>query len=134
MNKLLVVSLPIALFLISCAPQQPIPAECVHVNSRDQCSNAPSININRNSHDANPPNYCADAGEDIEVRVTPANGPIGTVRTIPKSDDPDHDWLNGTNNPGPNGFTLTAPDDASGEYRFYVVFSDGYCLDPRITI
>jgi len=133
MNKLLAFTVPIGLLLVACGPHEPIPQDCVVVEPPGMCANAPRITINHNTHVVAPPNYCADPGEDIEVRVVPANGDVGTVTTKPKSDDPDHAWLNGTNDPGANGFILHATD-VPGSYDYYVIFADDYCIDPRITI
>ena len=125
---------PLGLILVACGQQEPVPEDCVVVDIPDMCANAPAITINTTSDIVAPPNYCASAGDNIEVRVVPAGGAVGTVVTSPKIDIPENAWLNGTNNPDPNGFVLIAPTDATGEYNYKVVFSDGYCIDPRISI
>ena len=101
----------------------PIPPNCVTTPN--------GIGINYNTYVVTPPNYCAEKGQDIEVRVTPRNGDVGTVTTEPKPDHPG--WLAGTNDPDPNGFVLEHTDE-EGEHDYNVIFSDGCIIDPRITI
>jgi len=131
MNKLLALTVPIGLLLVACGPHQPIPQDCVAVDPPGMCSNAQAITINYNSHVVAPPNYCADPNEDIEVRVVPRNGGVGTVTTEPKPGHPG--WLAGTNDPDRNGFVLHATDE-EGEHDYNVIFSDGCIIDPKITI
>jgi hypothetical protein len=134
MNKKLFFTVPISLILVACGGQNgPVPKDCVVVDIPGQCANAPAITINREAHTARPPNYCAKPGEDIKVRVTSANGPVGTVVTKPKIDIPKNAWLNGTNDPDPNGFVLTA-SATKDKYYYKVEFKDGYCIDPRISV
>ena len=132
-KKFVFTIVPIGLIFVAWGAQQvTVAQDCVVMDPPGMCQSASGITINRQSHIVAPPNYCASAGEDIQVRVVPANGPVGTVVTSPKI--PENTWLNGTNDPDPNGFELIVPADASGEYDYKVVFSDGYCIDPRISI
>ena len=85
------------------------------------CQDGTQITINNNGRMVAPPNLCVDPGETIEVKVTPE----GTSASI-----------EGKNGGWPSGsgasFTLVAPD--SGTYDYNVYFSDGSCLDPRISV
>lgn len=131
-KKFIFTVVPLGLILVAWAQQDPVPQECVVVEFPGMCQSASGITIVRQAHIVAPLNYCASAGDDIQVSVAPYNGPVGTVETIAK--DPANTWLNGTNDPDPNGFELIVPADVSGEYDYKVVFSDGYCIDPMIKV
>ena len=132
-KKFVFTVVPIGLIFVAWGAQQvTVAQDCVVMDPPGMCANAPAITINTITHIVAPPNYCASPGENIQVRVVPAGGAVGTVETIAKV--PANTWLNGTNDPDPNGFELIVPADASGEYYYKVVFSDGYCIDPRISI
>jgi hypothetical protein len=136
MNKKLAFAMPLSLALIACTAQEiPTPKTCVAPKIPWRCVETNKININTNSHNVSPRHICPKTGENIEVKVTPANGDVGSVVTSPKIDDPEHDWLNGTNDPDANGFTLSPPEGSpKGNYDFKVTFSDDYCIDPRISL
>ncbi len=100
----------------SCPPMSdaPMPAcpERPHIN----------ININNNSKNMSPRNFCAEPGATITVTVTPA----GTTASIKGKDG---GWPSGSG----SSFTITAPAD-DGEYDYNVTFQDKSCIDPRITV
>jgi hypothetical protein len=134
-KKFIFTVVPLGLILVACEAQQDfVPKECVVVDPPGMCANAPAIMIHTNTHIVAPPNYCASPGENIQVNVKPVGGEVGTVVTSPKTDIPENAWLNGGNESDPNGFELIAPPDAEGKYDYKVVFSDGYCIDPRISV
>jgi hypothetical protein len=55
------------------------------------------------------------------------------VATIPK--DGETIWLIGKNDPDSGGFELKIPEDAAdGDYDYMILFADGSCIDPRITL
>ena len=101
----------------SCLPMSdaPMPAcpERPHIN----------ININNNSKNMSPQNFCAVPGATITVIVTPA----GTTASI---EGKDGGWPIGSG----SSFTITAPADDDVEYNYNVTFQNGDCIDPRITI
>ena len=130
MNKIFVFTVPISLILVACA--KPALENCEVVVIPTNCNaKPPAVTLNLKAHTAKPPNYCATRGKPVVFRVVPPGGETGTVRTIPK-DDGDV-WLNGSNDPDADGFTLTAPDK-NGEYGYYVTFKDGHCIDPMIKV
>jgi len=130
-KKFIFMVLPLTLIVISwdANPQDP---PCVVMTPTENCSNPPGITIHLKSHKVTPANFCAEAGKTIRVNVVPRNDPVETVQTIAK--DPANTWLNGTSASDPKGFELYVPADASGGYDYKVVFSDGYCIDPRISV
>ena len=136
MNKKLAFAMPLSLVLIACGgPKDVTPKGCVASVVPWRCVETAKININTNSQKVSPRHICPESGEDIEVKVTPANGDVGSVVTSPKSSDSEHDWLNGTNDPDVNGFTLSPPEGSpKGDYDYKVTFADGYCIDPRISL
>ena len=85
------------------------------------CQGGTRITINNNSNTVAPPNLCVDPGETITVNVSPEG-------TSARMEGKDGGWPNGSG----SSFELVAPD--SGSYDYNVHFSDGSCLDPRITI
>ena len=123
----------IAGLLQACAPQQiaTMDYECEIVQIPACTGNPPSININVNSKNIAPPNYCAGPGETITFKVTPNNAPIRSVAVVPK--DPADIWMIGTNDPDANEFTVVTPS-SSDEYGYTVIFANGDCIDPRITV
>lgn len=123
----------IAGLLQACAPQQiaTMDYECEIVQIPACTGNPQSINVNINSKNIAPPNYCAGPDETITFKVTPATTPIRTVAVIPK--DPGNIWMIGTNDPDATEFTIKTPP-APGEYGYTVIFADGDCIDPRITV
>ena len=132
MKKMFVITLPIALLLASCVVPPVVPQQCVKLDPV-ACAPAAKITVTLANHGINPRNYCATAGQPIPVDVAPPNGQPGTVRFIPKNAA--NGWLQGVNSPNASGFVITPPNGTPpGEYEYYVVFSDGYCIDPRITI
>ena len=136
MNEKLIITMATSLVLIACAGQKEFTPEGCEIIEIPACVNQAFININAQGHVVAPPHICPDPVQDIEVRVTPPNGDVGSVVTSPKNlDDPAHDWLNGTNDPDPSRFTLSPPKGTpSGSYDYKVTFADGYCIDPRITL
>ena len=136
MNMKLAFALPLSLALIACEGQESSTSKgCVVVDIPWKCVETAKININTISQKVSPRHICPESGEDIEITVTPAGGDVGSVVTSPKSSDSEHDWLNGTNDPDADGFTLSPPEGSpKGDYDYKVTFSDGYCIDPRISL
>jgi len=85
------------------------------------CQDGTRITINSNSKTVAPPNLCVNPGETITVNVSPD----GTSASI---EGKDGGWPSGSG----SSFTLVAPE--SGAYDYNVHFSDGSCLDPRISV
>ena len=136
MNKKLIFTMATSLVLIACGGQKEFTPEGCEIIDIPACVNQAFITINTKSHKVAPPHICPDPVQDIEVRVVPRNGEVGSVVTSPKKlNDPDHDWLNGTNDPDADNFTLSPPDGTpEGYYDYKVTFADGYCIDPRISL
>lgn len=136
MNKKLMFTMTTSLVLIACGGVKDVtPKVCVVEVIPWRCVETAKININTISQKVSPRHICPEAGEDIEVKVTPHNGDVRSVATSPKLSDSEHDWLNGTNDPDAGGFTLSPPDDSpKGNYDYNVTFADGHCIDPRISL
>ena len=136
MNKKLVFTMVTSLVLIACGEQKKFTPEGCEIIDIPACVNQASITISTKGHIVAPPHICPSPVQDIEVNVTPPNGKVGSVVTSPKKlEDPEHDWLNGTNDLNADGFTLSPPKGSpKGDYDYKVTFSDGYCIDPRISL
>ena len=121
MKKTILLAAPLALVLFYGTPhvtaQQP---ECKTM-SVPTCQDGTRITINNNSNTVAPPNLCVDPGETITVSVSPEGS---SARIEGKSGG----WPSGSG----STFTLVAPE--SGTYDYNVYFSDGSCLDPRISV
>lgn len=85
------------------------------------CQDGRQITINNNGKMVAPPNLCVDPGETITVNVSPE----GTSASI---EGKEGGWPSGSG----TSFELVAPE--SGTYDYNVYFSDGSCLDPRISV
>lgn len=95
--------------------------QCEQMDIPPVCQPASRININNNSKNVSPPNICVSAGQSITVSVSPA----GTTASV---EGKGGGWPYGSG----SDFTLEAP--GSGDYDYNVIFEDGSCLDPRITV
>ena len=126
-----VITVIISLFLMACGQQNMMTQQCDIVDIKPCTGNPPAINLNVNGQTVAPPHFCVGPGDTVTFKVTPQNGGTKTVATIPK--DPTQFWLIGTNSPDQNEFELTAPT-TKGDYNYYVVFKDGHCIDPRISV
>lgn len=119
---------PIAVALLVATVYQPTvivaQVECEVQEVPPVCQDAPRININVNSKHVSPPNICAEPGDTIQVRVTPA----GNSATIAGKSGPD--WLQGSG----ETFAIEVPDSVTGEFDYNVYFADGSCIDPRIKV
>ncbi len=136
MNKKFIFTASMSLILVACAEQWvPVLEECQVVKIPADCiSNPPQVTLVLKGHTAAPPIYCVEPGGTVKFRVLPPDSATDTVRTIPKDrDNPEHSWLNGSNDPDASGFELTAPD-TTGDYGYYVAFKDGHCIDPIIRV
>jgi hypothetical protein len=131
MYKKFIFMLPISLILVGCAQQGSVANGCDVVVIEPCTGNPPAVTLNTNGQTVAPPHFCVKAGATVTFNVTPENGGVRTVATIPKN--PTDFWLIGTNDPNQNGFELTAPD-STGDYDYFVVFKDGHCIDPRISV
>lgn len=139
MNIKILLAIPICVLAVACAPQPPTKGECSVVNVPDVCTGSASnpklgITLIRNGIRVGPPNLCAGADSTITVSVHPNQTETGTVKTVPK--DPAHTWLNATNDPDSNSFTIKVPADidTDADYDYTIVRSNGVCLDPRIRV
>jgi hypothetical protein len=133
MNKKFIFTASMSLILVACAEQWvPVLEECQVVKIPADCNpNPPAVTLNSNGHTASPPNYCVRPGKSVVFRVKPVGGDTDTVRIIPKNEN--DAWLSGRNDPDPDVFVLTAPDKKD-EYKYYVAFKDGHCIDPMIKV
>ncbi|MDX1482467.1 MAG: hypothetical protein R3315_12365 [Woeseiaceae bacterium] len=125
----------VAVSLPACAPQNPAIADYdCEIVSIPACTGNPqsiTINTNPNNKVVAPPNYCAGPNETITFKVTPTNSAKRSVAVVPKS--PGDIWMIGTNDPNANEFSIETPA-SEGEYGYTVIFADGTCIDPRITV
>ncbi|RLA37158.1 MAG: hypothetical protein DRR15_02825 [Gammaproteobacteria bacterium] len=121
MNKKVFIAIPLCLIVLHGTSQVTAQDNCEPMGSLPACQGGGQININNNSHNVSPPNLCAAPGETIQVNVTPA----GTSASIFGKSGA---WPSASG----TSFSITAPDE--GAYNYNVVFDDGSCLDPRITI
>jgi hypothetical protein len=132
MNKTFVFTVPISLILVACGGLTDSDANVCEGVVMERCTGLPPVvTINTYGKAVGPPQVCVVPGGTVTFKVTPVNGGVRTVATIPKI--PTHFWLIGMNDPDPNGFELTAPD-TEGEYNYTVVFADGHCIDPMIKV
>ena len=121
MKKTILLAAPLGLVLFYGTSQ--VTAQDPECKSMDipVCQDGTQITINNNGKAVAPPNLCVDPGETITVNVSPD----GTSASI---EGKDGGWPSGSG----SSFTLVAPD--SGTYDYNVYFSDGSCLDPRISV
>ena len=121
MKKTILLAAPLGLVLFYGTSQ--VTAQDPECESMDipVCQDARQITINNNGKMVAPPNICVDPGETITVNVSPD----GTSASI---EGKDGGWPSGSG----SSFTLVAPE--SGTYDYNVYFSDGSCLDPRISV
>ena len=122
MKKTILLAAPLGLILFYGTSQVTAqdPPECEPMDI-PVCQNARVITINNNGKSVAPRNLCIDPGETITVNVVPE----GSASIEGKSGG----WPTGSG----SSFTLVAPEE-SGEYDYNVYFSDGSCLDPRISV
>lgn len=121
MNKKILLAAPLGLLVFYGTSQVTAQHDECESMTIPVCQNGNRININNNGNVVAPPNLCVDPGETITVSVSPD----GTSATIESKDGV---WPNASG----SSFTLVAP--GSGTYDYNVHFSDGSCLDPRITV
>jgi hypothetical protein len=121
MNKKLLIALPLCVIGYHGTTQVTAQANCQPVEVQSACSGGGRININNNSKNVSPSNLCARPGESIEVIVTPSN----TTATVSGKTG---SWPYGSG----SSFLINAPVD--GNYDYNVIFEDGTCIDPRITV
>ena len=132
MNKIFVFTVPISLILVACAQQMGSGTQVCDVVEIKPCTgNPPVVTINTIPKKVAPAKVCVSPNGTVKFRVKPTGGAVGTVATIPKVAT--NFWLIGTNDPDPDGFTLTAPGKID-EYLYTVVFADGHCIDPMIKV
>lgn len=95
-----------------------------------------------------PPNFCAEPGQEITVKIVPPQFAEGTARTRAKPGNPDspdvNNWMNQSNSPDNQAIKLKVPEDIpacainridhSCEYNFAIEIDDFVILDPMITI
>ena len=120
MKKKILIAIPISLICFHGTSQVTAQANCEQMNVPPVCQNAGGITINTQSRNIAPPNICAAPGQTINVNVVPN----GTVTISAKNGG----FPNGTG----GAFNLVAPD--VGDYNYNVIFEDGTCIDPRITV
>ncbi len=85
---------------------------------------------------AAPPNFCANRGDTITVKVTdnragkPKKGSVSTTPKVAKNT-----WLSGSNASNAGTFDLFVNDDViNGTYKYIVNTQGGVELDPRVTV
>ena len=145
MKKNILFVLPLCLLSIACPQQDAIqpmgdsvqPMDCQSMTIPAKCTGSSEnpkiiINVESSGLTAKPPNVCTHAGKDIEVTVTPINTKV-TVVTVPKK--PANTWIAGINRPNPV-FDMEVPPSAAIDdtFHYYVVGTNGYCYDPKITV
>jgi hypothetical protein len=121
MNKAILLAAPLGLVLFYGTTLVTAQEQECRTMSIPACQDGTRININNNGNALAPPNLCVDPGETIEVNVVPE----GSASIEGK----DGGWPSGSG----SSFTLVAPEE-SGDYDYNVYFSDGSCLDPRISV
>ena len=121
MTKKLLLAAPILMLSFYGTTRLTAQPSCAPIDTPPVCQNTNQININNSGNSMGPPHICVDPGETITVNVSPS----GTTASVMGKDG---GWPNGSG----AGFTITAP--ASGSYDYNVIFSDGSCVDPRITV
>ncbi len=121
MNKKVFLAVPLCLIVLHGTSQVTAQDNCVEMDVPPVCQGGGRININNNSHKISPRNLCASPGDTIEVKVTPA-------RTQASVSGKSGGWPNKSG----ESFTITAPDE--GDYEYDVIFADGTCIDPRISV
>lgn len=122
MKKTILLAAPLGLVLFYGTSQVTAQDDECESMSIPVCQDGRQITINNNGKMVSPPNLCVDPGETIEVNVTPD----GTSASIESKEG---GWPSGSG----SSFTLVAPEEA-GSYDYNVYFSDGSCLDPRISV
>ena len=121
MNKAILLAAPLGLVLFYGTTLVTAQEQECRTMSVPACQDGTRITINNNANTVAPPNLCVDPGETITVNVSPD----GTAARI---EGKSGGWPNGSG----SSFELVAPE--SGTYDYNVYFSDGSCLDPRVTI
>ena len=121
MKKTILLATPLGLVLLYGASQVTAQDPECESMTIPVCQDGRVITINNNGKTVAPPNLCVDPGETITVNVSPE----GTSASI---EGKDGGWPSGSG----SSFTLVAPE--SGNYDYNVNFSDGSCLDPRISV
>ena len=117
----------------ACAPQNSAIAnyDCEIVSIPVCTGSPPSITINVQAKTIAPRNYCAPPNSVVRFDVRPINSPLRSTAVVPKN--PGDTWMIGTNDPDANEFTVETPATLD-EYGYTVIFADGTCIDPRITV
>lgn len=139
MNKKSMLLAAACLVAASCVQQGPgRDQSCAVIDIPVGCDNgnpsAPQITINRQGVVVTPPNACAFKGATATFSLKPVamNEPTNAI-IIPKYGAPS--WLVGTNYPDKDKILITIPASAAeGNYDYSVVYSDGFCIDPRIVV
>ncbi len=121
MNKKILIAIPLCLIGFQGTSQETAQDGCRQIAVPPVCQDGRRININNAGHTMGPPNICVSTGEIITVDVTP-NGTTASI--IGKSGG----WPQGSG----STFMITAPEP--GAYEYKVIFEDGSCIDPRITV
>jgi hypothetical protein len=121
MNKAILLAAPLGLVLFYGMPHLTAQEQECRTMSIPTCQDGTRITINNNGNTVAPPNLCVDPGKAITVSVSPEG-------TSARMEGKDGGWPSGSG----QSFELVAP--GSGAYDYNVYFSDGSCLDPRITV
>ena len=140
MNKIIPFAVSLIVYLTACAPAPLqiafVPPGCTPLPPVPVCvgnSSDPKVTINMTAHTVAPPNVCAKRGTDIQFKVVFGAVPVATdtVGTLPKNLS--NTWLAAKNSVVAETFTITAPT-TDGKYDYSVLFADGQCRDPRISV
>ena len=124
MNKNILLMAPVVLFGLNDSLDVVAQPACEVPDIPPVCQAAPGLTLTQNSVNVSPPNICASAGQSIPVQVQPRGA---TARVVSKSGAP---WLSGEG----GNFTIDIPPGTTGEFDYAVYFSDGSCIDPRISV
>jgi hypothetical protein len=139
MKKNILLVLPLCALTIACAKKGPDETTvCQTVHPPPVCVGNPAdpkLNINvEPGLTVAPPNVCAHAGTEIDIKVTPPTS-SESVATVPK--DPANGWMAASNS-DPDGFKIRVPSKLPvGNYDYGIVTGEtgtGPCLDPRIEV
>lgn len=133
MNKRIWMVVILATALGACSAQSQLAAP-------DRCQAGKKITINHGPRGiiVAPPNLCVKPGDTITVNTTPKNEPLKTEPTKAQSNNPGHNWLNGSNSGHSSEFTLEVPQNVPGcptecTYKYTIVTNE-IIFDPMITI
>jgi hypothetical protein len=147
MNRNVFLLLILTAFIFGCAQQKPLTLamsgieNCVASQPRGKCptgegkTNNLTIHLINGVPSVNRPDVCAKEKTELTVNITPANTDI-KVFLVPE--DTKNGWILASNSRRPDKMTISIPEHAGGEdgkeYKYFVLTSNGHCIDPRIYV